>query len=150
MFTIIKTNSDNADFKALIKLLDQDLLGVFGEQQAFFDQFNKTDAIKQVVVLYAADEPVGCGAIKQYDDNTMEVKRVYVKPVFRGQKLGLTIMQQLESWTKELGYTHCILETGRGLDNAIKLYQNNGYKVIDNYGQYIGVENSICMMKAVG
>jgi len=150
MFTIIKANSDNPGFKALIKLLDQDLLGVFGEQQAFFDQFNKTDAIKQVVVLYAADEPIGCGAIKQYDERTMEVKRVYVKPGFRGQKLGLKIMQQLESWTKELGYTHCILETGRGLDNAIKLYQNNGYRVIDNYGQYIGVENSICMMKTVG
>lgn len=150
MYNIIKTNSDNVDFKALIKLLDQDLVAIYGEQQSFFDQFNKTDAIKHVIVLYAGAEPVACGAMKQYDADTMEVKRMFVKEQYRGQKLGLKVLQNVETWANELGYSNCVLETGSGQDAAIRLYQNNGYHIIENYGQYIGVENSICMLKAIG
>lgn len=149
MHTIIKTDSDNADFKSLIRLLDQDLLAIYGEQQSFFDQFNKTDAIKHVIVLYADDEPVACGAMKQYDAGAMEVKRMFVKEEYRGQKLGLRVLQSVEAWAKELGYSSCVLETGTGQDAAIALYQNNGYHIIENYGPYIGVENSVCMMKGI-
>lgn len=149
MYTLTKTNSD-PDFQSLIKLLDQDLLAIYGEQQSFFDQFNKTNAIKHVVVLYADSEPIACGAIKQYDAHAMEVKRMFVKQQYRGQKLGLKVLQAVEQWAADLGYTHCVLETGKSQPEAIKLYQNNGYQIIDNYGPYIGVENSLCMRKEVG
>jgi putative acetyltransferase len=80
----------------------------------------------------------------------MEVKRMYVLPAFRGRGIAMRILQELENWTAELGYHRCILETGKQQPEAIALYQKAGYTLIDNYGQYAGVYNSVCMQKEVG
>ena len=47
------------------------------------------------------DEAVGCGAIKQYDDDTMEVKRMFVKPTNRGNGIATMVLKEVENWTKE-------------------------------------------------
>ena len=59
------------------------------------------------------------------------------------------ILKDLEYWAKDLGYTKCVLETGKRQLDAIALYQKVGYQIIPNYGQYIGIENSICFAKNV-
>lgn len=144
---IVRGNSDNKDFTVLVKLLDKDLLERYGDQQSFFDQFNKLDTIKNVVVAFVQNDPVACGAMKRYDDDSMEIKRMFVKEKYRGQGIAKQILRELERWAIELNYTSCVLETGKGQPEAIALYQNVGYKVIENYGQYIGIDNSICMRK---
>ncbi len=72
MITIKRTNSDDTDFKNLVVLLDQDLAIRDGEDHAFYNQFNKTDKIKHVIVFYENDTAVGCGAFreKESDDET--------------------------------------------------------------------------------
>jgi putative acetyltransferase len=147
MFNIIRTDADNADFIALTHLLDDELHGEYGAQMAFYGQFNKIDKIKHVLVAYINDAPVGCGAIKRYEDDTAEVKRMFVKAGFRGQQIAMKILEQLELWAKESGYSYCILETGQRQQRAIALYLKNGYEAVPNYGQYIGVESSICLKK---
>ncbi len=52
-------------------------------------------------------------------------------------------------WASELGYTSCVLETGKRQPEAIALYTKNGYKIIPNYEQYEGVENSVCFRKII-
>jgi len=84
---IIRTNSGNRDFVELVKLLDADLAIRDGDAHAFYDQFNKIDNIRYAVVAYADDKPAGCGAIKEYKQGTMEVKRMYVLPGNR--KMGI-------------------------------------------------------------
>ncbi len=101
------------------------------------------------MVAYQQDVPVGCGAIKQYADQTTEVKRMFVRPEYRGQGIAAQILAELEKWAHELGYAECILETGKKQPEAIRLYQKSGYNQIPNYGQYAGVENSVCMIKKV-
>jgi GNAT superfamily N-acetyltransferase len=100
-----------------------------------------------VIVLYIDHIPVGCGAIKAFNANSMEVKRMYIKPGYRNQGLAKRIVQALESWMSELGYSISTLETGKNNPEAISLYLKLGYTVIPNYGQYIGIENSVCMHK---
>jgi len=146
---IIRTDSDNIDFHSLVSLLDQGLRITDGEDFSFFTQFNKLDAIKNVVVIYEDEIPVGCGAIKKYDETTAEVKRMFVKEDYRGKGIAKEVLSELERWAKELGYSDCILETGNMLTNAIKLYQSSGYERIPNYGQYIGVAVSVCMKKKI-
>jgi hypothetical protein len=65
---IVRTNSDNPDFLGLVQLLDADLAIRDGELHSFYGQFNKLDKIKFVVVAYDDGKPLGCGAIKEYDD----------------------------------------------------------------------------------
>lgn len=147
MLDIQRTNSENPDFIALVKELDADLAIRDGDDHAFYDQFNKIKAIKYTVIAYKQQEPVGCGAIKNYDTTTMEVKRMYVNMLYRGQKIASELLAALEKWALELGYTNCILETGINQPEAIALYIKCGYQQIANYGQYERVENSLCFQK---
>lgn len=101
------------------------------------------------MVAYWDGTPVGCGAIKTFDDFTMEVKRMYVSPAYRGRKIATQILWGLENWSCELSCTRCVLETGIRQPEAIELYIQNRYVRIPNYGQYQGVENSICFEKII-
>ena len=144
---IIRTNSDYPEFRALVSLLDQDLALRDGEEHTFYAQYNKTDKINHALVFFLENKPVGCGAIRAYSPEAMEVKRMYVLPEFRGQGIAGKVLVELETWASELGYTRCILETGKKQPEAIRLYQKSGYDIIPNYGPYEGVENSVCMEK---
>ena len=146
---IIRTNSNNIDFQELVKELDADLKIRDGEEHAFFAQYNKIDLINHVIVAYLNDEAVGCGAMKQYDDNTMEVKRMFVKPTSRGNGIATIVLKEVENWAKELNFSKCILETGIKQPEAIALYQKNNYTQIPNYGQYETVESSVCFEKTL-
>ncbi len=149
MFSLTRTDSDNPDFIQLVKHLDADLAERDGQEHAFYAQFNKIDKIKHVVVAYANNAPVGCGAIKEYTPTTMEVKRMYTAPPSRGQGVASQVLAELEAWAKELGYARCVLETGKKQPEAIALYHRAGYKIIPNYGQYAEIENSVCFEKAL-
>ncbi|HEX9510041.1 MAG TPA: GNAT family N-acetyltransferase [Puia sp.] len=147
MIKIIRTNSDNPDFIGLVKRLDADLAERDGNDHSFYSQFNKIDKIRYAVVAYENSKPIGCGAIKEYSPDSMEVKRMYTSPDSRGKGIASQVLAELERWAAELSYGKCVLETGKRQPEAIELYRKNGYKVIPNYGQYAGIENSVCFEK---
>ena len=147
MIKIIRTDSDNQDFVELVKCLDSDLAERDGSDHSFYAQFNKIDKIKYVVVAYENGKPIGCGAIKEYTPNTVEIKRMYTSPGSRGKGIATKVLSELEIWATELSCEKCILETGKRQPEAIGLYKKNGYKIIPNYGQYANMENSMCFEK---
>ncbi len=147
MVQLVRTHSENPDFVALVQQLDADLAKRDGKDHSFYAQFNKIAAIKHVVVSYVNETPIGCGAIKEQAPDTMEVKRMFTLPQGRGKGIATKILSELENWAKELSYAKCVLETGKRQPEAIALYQKNGYKIVPNYGQYVGVENSVCFEK---
>ena len=149
MIRITKTDSNNHDFIVLVRSLDADLAGRDGADHAFYAQFNTIDKIKHVVLAYEIEKPLGCGAMKEYDAKTMEIKRMYVSPESRNKGIATKILSELEHWAGELSYARCILETGKKQPEAIALYKKNGYTVIPNYGQYAKVENSLCFEKEI-
>ena len=73
MISIVRTNSDNADFMTLVSMLDAELRVRDREEHTFYAQFNKIDSLREVVVAYVDNIAVGCGAIKAYSDKTAEV-----------------------------------------------------------------------------
>ena len=147
LMKILRTTSENPDFQKLVKQLDAYLAIMDGEEHAFYHQYNKIDMLKNCVVIFDNDEAVACGAIKELDTKSMEVKRMFTLPEKRGKGLASAILKELESWAKELGYKKTILETGKRQTEAVTLYNKCGYQVIPNYGQYIGIDNSICFEK---
>ena len=149
MTKLVRTNSDNADFRELVALLDADLAIRDGAEHAFYAQFNKVDAIRHVVVAYENETAVGCGAFKPYENETAEIKRMFVRENVRGRGIAGEILAELETWAKELNYTECILETGVKQPEAIRLYQKSGYEKMTSYGQYLNVANSVCMRKTI-
>jgi GNAT superfamily N-acetyltransferase len=79
----------------------------------------------------------------------MEVKRMFTSDSHRGKGFATQVLKELEGWALELGFSRCILETGRRLPDAVRLYENRGYRLIPNYGQYVAMENSICFEKKI-
>ena len=133
----------------MVRHLDADLAIRDGDEHSFYDQFNKIDQIKYVVVLYENDISIGCGAIKKLNAETTEIKRMYVAEAYRGKGIASKLLTELEKWSRELSFKKCVLETGKKQIEAIGLYKKNNYKIIPNYGQYAGKENSICFEKQI-
>lgn len=147
MIKLKRTDSRDTDFVFLVSLLDEDLSIRDGKDHDYYKQFNKIENIKNVVVAYLKEEPIGCGAIKHFGDDAAEIKRMFVKEKNRGLGVGSQILNELEIWAQELGFKSTVLETGKKQPEAIRLYQKNNYLQIPNYGQYIGMNNSVCMKK---
>jgi putative acetyltransferase len=147
MIKIVRTKSNNEDFLGLVKLLDDELNSRYGIIQLEYHKYNKTDNLDTAVIGYVNDIPAGCGCFKVYDDNSVEIKRMFVRSDFRGSGIAKMILLELERWAIEKGFSKSILETGTRQPEAIKFYAKLGYNKIDNYGQYNGMINSICMSK---
>lgn len=147
MIKLVRTDSGNADFIGLVRFLDTDLAERDGKDHAFYAQYNGIAKIRHVVVAYENDMPVTCGAIKEFSADSMEVKRMYTLPENRGKGNASLVLNELERWAKELSYKKCVLETGKKQPEAIALYKKSGYVLIPNYGQYAGMDNSVCFEK---
>lgn len=142
-----RTTSADADFRKMVNALDDDLNQRNGDIQRQYDQYNKIDKINHAMVIYADGIPVGCGCFKPFDSETIEVKRMFVKPELRGRQLAARLLRELEIWALEEGFTGAVLETGVRQVEAQRLYSIAGYSKTENYGQYMGMEDSLCYTK---
>jgi len=145
--TLLRTDSSNDDFQTLVTFLDGELKDRDGDDHPFYAQFNNLDKIKHVILAYADNHAVGCGAFRFYQKGVVEIKRMYVRGEYRGRGIASVVLTGLESWAKESGFNTCILETGYNQPEAIALYKKSGYSVIPNYGPYEHVSNSVCYRK---
>ncbi len=145
---LFKTTSENTDFQTLTLQFDEYLVDIDGDEKDFFAQYNQI-YLDHVIVWYEEGQAVGCGAFKQYEDGVAEIKRMFVLPNQRRKGIAQAILNELELWAKNTGCHFCLLETSNKLTNAIALYRKSGYTIIPNYGQYIGVESSVCMKKTI-
>jgi hypothetical protein len=144
---IKRTTSTDKNFQWLIKQLDHELWNELQEDQAQYDQYNKVPDLNTVVVVYVNDQPAASGCFKQYNTDTVEIKRMFVVKEHRGKGLSKNVLLELENWAATLGFKNAILETSVYFIPATTLYKNAGYKIIPNYDQYEGLEESVCMKK---
>jgi putative acetyltransferase len=148
MIKITRTTSENQDFQKLTALFDEFLIDIDGDEKDFFAHYNQI-YLDHVVVCYENDIAIGCGAFKQHENNTIEIKRMFVDPNHRKKGVAKFILNALENWATELGNSIFILETSVKLAAAIALYLKAGYVPTDNYGQYVGIASSYCMKKII-
>jgi putative acetyltransferase len=144
-----RTNSDDPDFKTLVAELNHELRVRNGEIMEIYEQFNIIEENNTVVIAYLNNELAGCGCFKKYDNISIEVKRMFVRPNSRGNGISKMILVELESWAKELGFAVSVLETGARQAEALSLYPKAGYQLIPNYGQYAGLADSVCFKKEI-
>jgi putative acetyltransferase len=149
MIEIKRAHSDNPDFKTLTALLDITLCDIYGTKQEDFEEYNRIDNLETVVLAYEGKTPVGCGCFKKFNADTIEIKRMFVRPDHREKGVASRILYELETWALEQHYSYAALETGNRQLEAIALYQNLGYTITNNYGQYTDSDISVCMMKSL-
>lgn len=149
MIRLVRTDVEDHDLRSLVALLDAELQQRDGEDHYFFAQFNKLAGLEGVVLAYVGETAVGCGAFKRHSEYEAEIKRMFVLPEHRGKRIAAAVLNELEAWADEKGFTACVLETGFKQPEAIALYKRSGYEVIQNYGQYADVGSSVCMRKSL-
>ena len=143
---LIRTTTDDPRYRALIRELDRYLAITDGDEHAFYAQYNGSDSIPYALVGEVDGVAVATGALKPFDANTLEVKRMYTAEGYRGRGIAVTMLRELEAWGRDLGYDRLVLETGKRQTAAIRLYEKDGFdRMAENYGQYAGVDNSVCM-----
>ena len=148
--TLSRTDSANLAFRELVDLLDAHLTITDEDEHDFYHQFNGLDQIKYVVLAHDDDRAVACGAIKRFDSETAEVKRMFTREESRGRGIAVQVLNELEIWASELGFQRLVLETGVRQPYAIRLYEKTGYqRMVDNYPPYEGIENSVCLEKSI-
>ena len=143
------TDGADKDFAYLCKELDTSIDKLVGNKfdRKPYIQYNQRDDIKDVIIAYNHNELVGCASYKKYEQKTAELKRVFVKAAYRGQGIARKMLEELESRARKQGYKTMVLETGEVLAASMKLYRSSGYEIIENYGQYAEMSDSICMKK---
>lgn len=146
---VVKTTSENSDFVALVKDLDISLWATYPELKSDYWGNNIIEFNPNVLVVYVDNVAVACSCFKKYDTNTIEIKRMFVRPVARGKRLAHKMLEELESWAAQLGFSFAILETLYKQKAAIVMYQKAGYSITANYEPYVGLKNSICMKKGI-
>jgi putative acetyltransferase len=143
-----RTVWDDPDFSYLIHMLDKELWINYPHLQQQYVNKNIINTDASVIVCYDNGLPVGCGCIRQTDkEKTVELKRMYVDPIKRGKGIGSLILNELCKWAKEKGNTTVLLETGIKQTEAIEMYKKYRFEITENYGEYKGNRNSICMRK---
>ncbi|MEN6324642.1 MAG: GNAT family N-acetyltransferase [Syntrophomonas sp.] len=83
----------------------------------------------------ADSQAIGCAALRRINDEICEMKRLYVKPEFRGQKIGQMLTDQIIQDAVKLRYDYMVLDTFTSLKSAINLYKKLGFYEIEPYYQ---------------
>lgn len=100
-------------------------------------------------VLRVDGEPAGCGGIKLFGREYGELKRMYVRPRFRGAGLGRSLVDHLAAHALANGVTVLRLETGIHQQAAIRVYERAGFSRIASFGPYVNSPLSLCFEKTL-
>jgi putative acetyltransferase len=108
------------------------------------------DDIAVFMVAYSPDgQPVACGGLRQLDEVTAEIKRMFVTSSSRGSGASVAVLQHLEQYALERDWDRLRLETGTAQPDAIRFYEREGYQLIERYGHYVHNADSICYEKVL-
>lgn len=109
--------------------------------------YNRLEPGTFVLLAHIESEPVGCGALRVRDAHTGEIKRMFVRPEFRGLGIGQALLDGLLELAATTGQSRVILETVLELGSAVALYRRNGFVRIPNYPPYEDIAESACFEK---
>ncbi len=87
----------------------------------------------RLYLAYCDGEPAGCIGLRKIDDKNCEMKRLYVRPQFRGQQIGNLLVQRIIADAGKIGYSHMLLDTLPFLESAISLYRKYGFYETESY-----------------
>jgi GNAT superfamily N-acetyltransferase len=152
--TFETTDLDDPDTTDLVERLNHELAAVATEPNE--NHFSlATDEVtgERGVMLRARLEGrlVGCGAVRTIEPGVGEVKRMFVDPSVRGERLGAALLDQLELGARRLGLDTLKLETGPRQVEANRLYQRAGYERCSAWGEYLlSPATSMCYAKSLG
>jgi putative acetyltransferase len=134
---IVAERADTHDATTLINELEGHLGPLYPQESRH--GFSVEKLLKEAVAFFVMRHdgmPAGCGGVQLFDTQYGEIKRMYVRPQFRGLGLGKLMLQHLADYARQHGVTVLRLETGILQSEAIGLYERSGFQRIPPFGEY--------------
>ncbi|WP_230283928.1 GNAT family N-acetyltransferase [Deinococcus sp. 23YEL01] len=153
---IVDAAPDDPRVAGLMNAQQRELRALYQDTDERTEPFNPMVLTGPGCVLLAARRGddraplLACGALKRWDAQSAEVKRMYTLPQVRGQGLARALLEELIVRGRREGYARLVLETGDQQEAALALYTRAGFRRIPNFGYYEGVENSLCFELPLG
>ncbi len=129
---LMTTSLKSATARKLMEDLDAELVSLYPDHPyppPFGD--DEASGIGVVLIAYRDNKPVGCGAVRRLDQDTVELLRMYVLPSARGTGLGKMLLESMEAEARDLGVSRMVLEAGDRQPDALGLYRSRGYVEIE-------------------
>lgn len=139
--------ASSQDFRDLAAKLDAYYFTLVGEIQNRYAEPNRPENMTALAVAYEGDTPIACGAWKWLDEDTAELKRLYVLPEFRRKGVASGLIEVLEVHAAAAGASRMILETAVDTTDSHQLYLAADYRLTDYYGSPAGEANCLCFHK---
>ena len=149
MISITSEDPVGETAQLLVAELCAEMAGRYGAAPSPFSLVEAAAPRTVFLVARRGDEPVGCGALRRFDDETAEIKRMYVTPAARRRGIARRILAALERYAHEFHYRTIRLETGVRQPEAQALYESMGFRRIAAFGPYIGNPTSVCFEKTL-
>lgn len=111
--------------------LDLTFQGIADELAALPGKFAPPEG--RLMLAVEADQPAGCAALRPLDAHTCEMKRMFVRPQYRGRGMGRALAELLIQEARQIGYQRMRLDTGETLTAAVGLYEALGFRPIAPY-----------------
>ncbi|SRR5690606_20592604 len=146
-FTISHINPVSEDALVLTNELFIELELLYGEGKIETFTGENEAFIDFIIVRDETGKPAASGALKIFDEQTAEIKRMYVKKEFRGKGISKLILEELEKSALNKNFSRMVLETGLRQMPAMKLYEQFKYKRMPCYGRYTEDPESVCYEK---
>jgi GNAT superfamily N-acetyltransferase len=148
VFAVARADPDSPDARALLGELGAALAAITGSDgTASFDAADVRGERACFVLARDADGlALGCGALRPLLEGVAELKRMYARP---GSGAGVFILEALERQALAFGYRELWLETRKVNGRAVAFYEKHSYRLIPNYGKYIGRADAVCLAKAL-
>lgn len=148
-YEYIWTDGNNIDFVNFSSDMENyynELVGGENKRKSFIP-FNSLSDIHDVIVVYDSGKAIACASFKEYDNDTVEIKRVWVGEEYRGKHISVEMMDMLERRIIAKGYHRAILQTRDSCIKVVALYNSIGYHKIENYPPYDNMELAVCYEK---
>ena len=150
-FSYFFTDEKNQDFIGLDKEIWDEYYENAGCNVDKYQKVNDIEGEHFVILIFDDDNenntPIACGSFKELFNDTVEVKRVFVKRSCRNKGLATFIMEKLEKEAKKRTYDFSMLVTGVNNTVSQSLYKKLGYEKVEGFGIYKGDPDAICYKK---
>lgn len=151
MFSVSEVDKSDSDLLWLVNELDAFQNELYPAESNHCQDLSKVtdEQLRCVIVRDEGGSPAGCGALLFHENGSAEIKRVYIRPEYRGRKLGEQIVSAIETIATENNFNQLRLETGIHQQPAIALYRRCGYEICDAFPPYAADPLSIFMCKNI-
>jgi len=143
---VVKIVPSSASAPGVVRLFaeqDDFMIGFLGEDSIYYTRYSKKEKIKNVWVAFCDDIPVGCAAYRKKSRGVGEVKRMFVRPEYRGRGISKALLAAVEEYARRRGDHTLHLGTRITLEPAVVLYRHSGFMETLRSGLYVEMEKKL-------